>query len=126
MTKTRKVWVCCPKYECCPKTVCKRVCVQVPTTVCVPVCKKVQETVQVQVCSYRCVNETHTEKYTVNVRKQVKVQETIQVRTCVPVEETVTCTRMVRRCVTREVPCDTCGSRCGGLFHRSASCDCCR
>jgi len=125
--KTRKVWVHCPKYECCPKTVCKKVCVQVPTKVCVPTCKKVESTYQVKVCSYKCVNEQHVEKYTVNCRTQVKAQETIQVRTCVPYEETVTCTRMVRRCVTKEVPCcDPCSSsRCGGLFSRSNG-SCCR
>lgn len=123
--RTRKVWVCCPKYECCPKTVCKKVCVQVPTKVCVPCCKKICTETPVQVCTFKCVTEKHVEKYTVNVRKQVMTKQTIQVRTCVPYEETVTCTRMVRKCVTREVPCDSCGSRFGGFFHRSNGC-CCR
>jgi hypothetical protein len=132
--KTRKVWVCCPQYQECPKTVCKKVCYQVPVKTCHPVCKRIEEVQTVQVCKYNCVQVQ--EKYTVYTRVQVPCKGTRTVRCCVPVEENVTCTRMVARCVTREVPCDSCGRGCGscdtcgraplfgGLF-RSNGC-CCR
>ena len=122
-TRTKKVWVSCPEY--CTKnvTVCKKVCVQTPTVCKVAVCKQVRENVSVQVCTYQCVNEQRTEKYTVMVPKTVNYKATRTVRVCVPYEETVTCTRMVARQVTRQVPCapaanDCCETRSGfrGLF----------
>jgi hypothetical protein len=141
-TRTHKVWVHCPKYECCPVKVCKKVCEQVPSKCIVPVCKQVWSEEQVQVCSFKCVEEKRTEKYTVNVTRKVPCKATRTVRVCVPYEETVTCTKMVQRCVTRQVPCepvcndacatDSCcskGHRLSGLFkghgHRSNG-SCCR
>jgi hypothetical protein len=107
-TRTHRVWVHCPVYECCPVTVCRKVCEKVPYTVCVPVCKTVMTQQQVQVCSYKCVEERRVEKYTCNVMRQVPCKATRTVRVCVPCEETVTCCRMVQRCVTRQVPCEPC------------------
>lgn len=121
--KVKKKWVFCPEYQCCPTTVCKKVCVETPTVCKVPVCKTVQETVDVQVCTYECVQEKKTVTYTEYETRKVpcKVQRTVRV--CVPHEEEVTCTRMVRRCVTREVACTPCcetrAPRCG---FRSSCC----
>jgi hypothetical protein len=105
-TKTvcRKHWVACPQYECCPVTVCKKVAVCEQVTCKVAVCKTVCEDVQVQVCGYKCVPCTRTETYCVNVCKPVCEKATRQVRVCVPYDETVTCTRMVSRQKTVEVP----------------------
>jgi hypothetical protein len=60
----------------------------------------------VRVCCYRCVNELKTETFTVMVPK------------CVPVQETVTCCRIVPRTVVKQVascnPCETCCTPCCG------------
>jgi hypothetical protein len=128
--RTYKVWVCCPKYECCPVKVCERVCVPQQVKVCVPVCKRVEETVMVKRCTYKCVQEQKVVKCNVPTMERVSCKATRTVSVCVPVEKEVTCTRYEQRCVTREVPaspCDTCcspWSRFGGLF-RSNGC-CCR
>lgn len=134
-TRTKKVWVHCPEYCSKPVTVCKKVCVQVPTVCKVAVCKSVWEEVKVNVCTYQCVNETRVEKYTVMVPRTVKYKATRTVRVCVPYEETVTCTRMVARQVTRQVPCAPttccetnacCETRSGfrGLFNRGSHSGC--
>jgi hypothetical protein len=104
-TRIKRVWVHCPQYCEKPYTVCKKVCVQVPTCVKVPVCRQVWEDVCVQVCSYQCVTEQRCEKYTVMVQRAVPCKVTRTVRVCVPYEECVTCTRMVQRCKTIQVPC---------------------
>lgn len=139
-TRTHKVWVHCPKYECCPVTVCKKVCEQVATKCVVPVCKQVWSEETCQVCTYKCVEEKRVEKCTVNVTRKVACKATRTVRVCVPCEENVTCTRMVQRCVTRQVPCEPacCTTDCcsprkhhglhrggHGHGHRSNAC-CCR
>jgi len=128
-TVQHKVWVYCPKYECCPVKVCKKVCCTQDVEVCVPVCKRVQEQVTCKVCTYQCVQEAKTIKYSVPCMKRVNCKATKTVTECVPVESEVTCTRMVQRCVTREVPCtpccDSCSpfSRCfGGLFRTNGGC----
>jgi hypothetical protein len=134
-TVTRKKWVCCPEYQECPVTVCKKVPYQVPTTCRVPVCRQVWSECQVNVCTYQCIPETRVEKYTVCVAHKVPCKYTRTVRVCVPHEEEVTCTRMVARTVTREVPVNACETTCcssGGArglftrFHRSSDCGCCR
>jgi hypothetical protein len=139
-TRTKKRWVHCPEYVCCPKTVCKKVCVEVPTVCKVPVCKQVWEEVNVNVCRYNRIEEKQLVKYTVCVQKQVAYKATRTVRVCVPTEEEVTCTRMVARCVERQVPVctTTCSSPCEstscctssrghGLFNRSRGHgNCCR
>jgi hypothetical protein len=104
-THTHRVWVHCPEYCEVPKTVCKRVCVQVPTMCKVAVCKQVWEDVTCQVCTYQCVTEQRVEKYTCCETRQVPCKVTRTCRVCVPCEETVTCCRMVQRCKTIEVPC---------------------
>jgi hypothetical protein len=137
-TRTKKVWVHCPEYCTRNVTVCKKVCVNTPTVCKVAVCKQVWEEAKVQVCTYQCVEEKRVEKYTVMVPKTVNYKATRTVRVCVPYEETVTCTRMVARQVTREVPCapaaNCCETRSGfrGLFsggrfgcHRHNDCDSC-
>lgn len=133
-TRTVKRWVCCPEYQECPVTKCKKVCEQVPTMVKVPVCKQVWTEEDVQVCRYNCVEEKKTVNYTVCVPKQVTYKATRTVRKCVPTEVDVTCTRMVPRTVTREVPVTSCSSPCnddccerGRLFGRlRGHGDCCR
>ncbi len=129
---THKVWVHCPEYCETPHTVCKKVCVQVPTTCKVAVCKQVWEDVTCQVCTYQCVTEQRVEKYTVMVPHQVTCKVARTVKVCVPYEECVTCTRMVKRCKTIEVPCTPCCTpTCGhahfhGLFqHKSCCSSCC-
>jgi hypothetical protein len=136
-TRTKKTWVHCPEYCTRNVTVCKKVCVSTPTVCKVAVCKQVWEECKVQVCTYQCVTENRVEKYTVMVPKTVTYKATRTVRVCVPYEETVTCTRMVPRQVTREVPCapvsDCCETRSGfrGLFggrlgcHKPTGCDSC-
>ena len=37
--RTRKAWVFCPQYECCPTKVCKKVCVEEKVKCKVPVCR---------------------------------------------------------------------------------------
>jgi hypothetical protein len=131
--RTHKVWVCCPKYECCPVKVCERVCVPQQVKVCVPVCKRVEETCMVKRCTYKCVQEQRVIKCNVPCVERVHCKATRTVSCCVPEETLVTCTRYVQRCVTKEVPacnpCDTCCTRWGfggfNLFHRSNGC-CCR
>jgi hypothetical protein len=118
---TRKHWVHCPEYQQCPRTVCKKVCVETPVTCKVNVCKKVWVEEKVRVCTFECREEKRVEKYTVCVERKVAYKATRTVRVCVPHEEEVTCTRMVARTVTREVPaaapcCEPCDSR--GLFDR--------
>ena len=135
-TVTKKKWVHCPEYTECPVTVCKKVCVQTPVTCKVAVCRKVWSEEQVNVCTYQCVTENRVEKYTVCVERKVPCKVTRTVRVCVPHEEEVTCTRMVARTVSREVPandccttsCNDCGARQGILarFHRASDCGCCR
>lgn len=125
--RTRKVWVYCPQYECCPVTVCKRVCVEEPCCVKVAVCKQVWCEEKVQVCKYECVNEQRTEKYTVCVTRQVPCKGVRTVRVCVPYEETVTCTRYVTRCVAKEVPVcqNACPAPCQTSCSTACSTSCC-
>jgi hypothetical protein len=124
--KTVKCWVPCKVTEQCPVTCCKRVCVEVPCKVQVTVCKTEMRQEKRQVCTYQCVPEQKTETYTVNISRCVPYQATRTVRVCVPYQETVTCTRMVARQVTRQVPCEPaptcCETSCcgGGHGHRAA------
>jgi hypothetical protein len=101
--RTRKVWVHCPEYECCPVKVCKRVCVEEKCRVKVPVCRQEWREEKVKVCTYQCVPEQRTEKYTVCETRKIPCKVTVTERVCVPHEETVTCTRMVPRTVERQV-----------------------
>lgn len=109
-TVCKKCWVSCPEYIDCPVTKCVKVCVQHPVVCKVNVCHTVMKERQVQRCTYRCVQEQHVEKYTVQLCKQVPVKATRMVRVCVPYEETVTCCRMVAR--EREVQVQDCGCCC--------------
>lgn len=122
-TRTRKVWVYCPQYECCPVKVCKRVCVEEKCIVKVPVCRTEWREEKVKVCTMQCVTEQRVEKYTVCETRQVPCKITRTVRHCVPHEETVTCTRMVARTVERQVACpapscdDACRPSLGDRLH---------
>ena len=112
-TKTKKVWVPCKVWveEQCTKMV--RVCEHRPVTKCVTTCKKEvrHETYQVTVC--KCVPKCHTETYTCCVEKKIPYEATREVCKCVPHQETVTCCRMVKRTVEKQVPaCDTCATPC--------------
>jgi hypothetical protein len=132
-TRTKKVWVHCPEYKCCPTTVCKKVCVTEAVTCKVAVCKNVWKEEKVKVCKMTCVEEKC--KVTVCETRKVPCKATRTVRVCVPCEETVNCCKWVRKEVTRQVPCapacttsNACcerGSFFGGLrdrFHRSNDC----
>jgi len=142
-TRTVKCWVPCKVTEQCPVTCCKRVCVETPCKVKVTVCKTETRQEKFQVCCTKCVPEQKTETYTVNVARCVPYEATRTVNVCVPYQETVTCTRMVTRTVSRQVPaecapapcstCSTCGDSCcgtqrhhrfAGLFHRQHSSGC--
>lgn len=107
-TKTVKVW--CPNkvWIETPCTVMRKVCSTVPETVQVTVNKMVPSQQSYQVTSYRCVPEIKIETYTVQVPHQVAYPATRTVTRCVPVHETVQLTRMVPRCVTKEVPVESC------------------
>jgi hypothetical protein len=105
-TRTRKRWVCCPEWECCPVKVCKKVCVEEKQICKVPVCRQVVTEEKVKVCTYECRTEQRTEKYTACETRRVPCKVTVTERVCVPHVEDVTCTRMVARCVERQVPCD--------------------
>jgi hypothetical protein len=103
--RTRNVWVCCPEWECCQVKVCKRVCSEEKCKVRVPVCKTEWREEKVKVCSFECRETKRTEKYTVCETRKVPCQVERTTRVCVPHEETVTCTRYVRREVERQVTC---------------------
>jgi hypothetical protein len=108
-TKTVKVWVPCKVWVEEPCTKWQKVCEYRPVTKCVTVCKKQTrcETYQVKVC--KCVPRTKTECYTVCVEKKVPYEATRWVCKCVPHQEKVTCCRMVKRMVQKQVPvCDPC------------------
>jgi hypothetical protein len=109
-----------------PVTCYKKVCTPVTEKVNVTVNKMVakQETVKVTTC--KIVTETVQQKCVVNVVKQVPYEAVRKVAVCVPVQEKVTCTRLVPVQVEKEVTCvvapECHGSakrHCrGGLFHR--------
>ena len=134
--RTHKVWVCCPEYKECPVTVCKKVAYCEQVTCKVAVCKNEWREEKCKVCTYQCVEEKCTVKCTVYEQRKVACKATKTCRVCVPYETTVTCCKMVPKCVTRQVPCDnacgnSCGSNCCGnghsffsKFHHSR--DCCR
>jgi hypothetical protein len=105
-TRTKKRWVFCPEYECCPVKVCKKVCVEEKVMCKVPVCRQVVTEEKVKVCTYECRTEQRTEKYTVCETRKVPCKVTVTERVCVPHVQDVTCTRMVARCVERQVPCN--------------------
>jgi len=131
-TKTVKCWVPCPTWE--EKTVCcmKKVCECRPVTCKVTVCKTEirEERCKVTVC--KCVAKTKTENYTCNVTRTVPYESTRTVVKCVPVQEKVTCTRMVCRKVEKQVPVATCCeeacchegllSKLKGHFHKDCGC----
>lgn len=134
---TVRVWVNCPEYRDCPTTVCKKVCTTEAVKCKVAVCKNVWK--EEKVCVNKCVTEKRMEKCTVWETRQVKCKATRTVRVCVPTEETVNCTRWVRKqvapaapCATTAAPCRTTtsnaccdrGSLFGGLRDRLASLGC--
>ena len=79
---------------------------------CVNVCKKETrcETYQVTVC--KSVPRCHTETYTACVEKRIPYEATREVCRCVPHQEQVTCCRMVKRCVQKQVPVEECPAPC--------------
>jgi hypothetical protein len=107
-TKTVQVW--CPNkvWVETPVTTMVRTCQMVPTSVQVTVCHRVEKKEVVKVNYCRCVAETKVENFTVMVSKSVAYPATRTVARCVPVEEKVTCTRMVARVVEKQVPVETC------------------
>lgn len=111
-TKTVRVWVPCPVWEECAVTCMERVCEQRPVTVrcCSYRMESKQEACTVMVS--KCVPETKT--VTVMVSKCVPYQAMRTVSVCVPTTEAVTCTRMVARTVTKQVPCEAtcCATTC--------------
>jgi hypothetical protein len=125
-TRTVSVYVPNMVTEKVPVTTCQRVCTPVTEKVKVTVYKSVakQETIKVTTC--KLVMETKDEKCIVNVVKRTPYEATRKVAVCVPIQEKVTCTRMVPVQVEKEVVCaptSTCAScgKChlfGGLFHR--------
>jgi hypothetical protein len=139
---TKKCWVPCMVQEQCPVTCCRKVCDMQPCVIKVNTCRTEIREEKCMVCVTKCIPETHVEKYTACVRTMVPYEACRTVCCRVPHEECVTCTRMVARTVTREVPCapacapacntcntcDTCGrssffSRFGSVFSRGG-CGC--
>jgi hypothetical protein len=127
-TKTERVWVPCKVTVEVPCTRMVRHCESVPTVVNVTVCRMVPQQQTFKVCVNRCVPETHVENYTVMVPRQVASEATRTVCVPVPVQENVTCTRLVARTVEKWVPAETCCTEAGyapaagGLFHRRGCC----
>jgi hypothetical protein len=107
-TKTKKVWVPCKVWIDEPCTKIEKVCEYRPVEKCVTTCKKETRTENYQVTVYKCVPKCHTETYTVCVQKQVPYEATREVCRCVPHQEQVTCCRMVKRIVQKQVPCEPC------------------
>jgi hypothetical protein len=132
-TKTVKVWVPCPVWEEKCVTCMKRVCETRPVTCKVTVCKKEirEERCKVTVC--KCVAKQKVENYTVCVTHKIPCEATRTVVKCVPVQEKVTCCRMVCRTVEKQVPVVTCCEetcckqsffhRMGGRLHHHDCCD---
>ncbi len=110
--RTRKVWVDCPVYVDCPKTVCKKVCEMVPTKCLVRCCRTEVREEACQVCCCKCVEEKVVQKCLVCVCRKVPCKATRCCCVCVPCEETVTCTRLVPRVVSRQVACEPCPPCC--------------
>lgn len=140
-TKTRKVWVHCPEYQECPVTVCKKVPVCEAVHVKVKVCKNEWREEKVKVCKFTCVEEKCVKKVTCYEHRKVACKVNRTERVCVPHEECVTCCKLVRKTVTRQVPCapacsNACTTSCcpregllSRLKDRFGSChsrDCCR
>jgi len=126
-TKTVKVWVPCKVWidEPCTKTV--RVCEHRPVKKQVTVCKKETrcETYKVTVC--KCVPRQKVETYTCCVEKKIPYEATRIVCKSVPVQEQVTCCRMVKKCVEKQVPvCDPCCDTCSGKSKWSLRKSCCK
>jgi hypothetical protein len=103
-TKTVKCWVPCPTYIDVPKCKTERVCETKPVTCKVTVYKRVEKEETCNVTVNKCVAEQKTEKYTCYETKQVPYEATRTVTKCVPVQETVTGTRMVCKTVAKQVP----------------------
>lgn len=101
--RTRKVWVHCPEYKCCPTTVCKKVCVTEAVKCKVAVCRNVWKEEKCKVCKMTCVEEKV--KCQVWETRKVPCKATRTCRVCVPHEETVNCCKWVKKTVTRQVPC---------------------
>jgi len=113
--ETKKVWVACKVCveTPCTRTECYTECV--PETVCVTVNKMVPSTEVRKVCVNRCVTECVPETCTVMTRRCVPYTAYRTVSKCVPVQEKVTCTRMVCRPVTKtvvEYPAPVCTPTC--------------
>lgn len=124
-TRTRKVWVHCPEYRECPVTVCKKVCVTEAVKCKVAVCKNEWREEKVKVCTYQCVTENQTVKYTCYETRKVACKATRTVRVCVPCEETVNCTKWVRReCAPACAPAtNACSNACNNACSSNACCD---
>jgi hypothetical protein len=119
-TRCKKRWVSCWVTECCPVTVCKKVCTMKPE--CVKVCtyKCVARQVTCKVCEYVCEPCVRTETYCCHETRQVPVTCTRNVWTCVPCEEWVTCTRLVSKTTYRQVP--ACNNSCNTCCETTTSC----
>jgi hypothetical protein len=125
-TRTVNVWVPNRVWEESQVTVMQRICESKPVKVNVNVCRIVMKQETVPVTTWKCVPETKTENYTVQVAHSVPYEASRQVCVRLPHQETVTCTRMVPHTKMVEVPCceETCAKCCGGRWHRRHR-DCC-
>jgi hypothetical protein len=103
-TKVVKVWVPCKVPVQCPVTCMERVCETRPVTTKVCTYKKELRTEACKVACWKCVAVPETVRCTVNETQQIPVKATRTVAVCVPVEEKVTCTRLVARVVEKQVP----------------------
>jgi hypothetical protein len=119
-TRCVKKWCPCWVTECCPVTVCKKVCTM--KAECVKVCtyKCVTKTVTCKVCEYVCEPCYKTETYCCHETRQVPVTCTRNVVSCVPCEEWVTCTRLVAKTTYRQVP--ACNTSCNSCCETSNNC----
>jgi hypothetical protein len=112
-TKTVRKWVSCKVEECVPCTKMVRHVECVPTVENVTCYKHVQEQITVPVSCFKCVPECVTRTCTVMVPHQVAYEACRTVKHCVPVQEKVTCCRMVCHTCEKQVPCEAAATTCG-------------
>jgi hypothetical protein len=111
--KTKKCWVSCKVQVQKPVCVRERFCEMKPVTTKVTVMKREVRVRECQVTTCKMVAENRVEKYTVCETRRTPYEATRTVCARVPVKETVTKTRMVRRCVEKQVPVTPCEDSCG-------------
>jgi hypothetical protein len=107
--KTVKCWVPCKVYTKTPYCKTVKVCEYKPVVKNVTCYRTETRCENYKVCTYKCVPKYKDEICTVYVEKKTPIECTRTVCKSVPTQEEVTCCRMVKKCVEKQVPvCDPC------------------